>query len=201
MKTKSLQKQLNRLNRAGVSDPAAAVGAILQLRDQVLASMPRLDDGDMLMMKERVANQKFMQHRAQALKARDGRFSISVRRIGDIDCATRKVRLHESVPIEGDLGRSALQDLVVSNWHPMKVVVSGDDAVEVVNADDAMLQQMEQAYPGLGVADFILGVGQQLQDFNPSGGCSVEIPWNSGLDRELTPSEVTAIAMQGKGKK
>ena len=119
-------------------------------------------------------------------------------------CETRKVRLHESMLIEGSLGRSALQELVVSHWHPMKVIVSGDDAVEVVNTSDVKLQQMEQAYPGLGVADFVLGVWQELQDFNPPGGYSVEIPWNAGLDRELTPSEVnvevTAIIMQGKGK-
>jgi hypothetical protein len=29
----------------------------------------------------------------------------------------------------------------------------------------------------------------------------VEIPWNVELGRELTPAEVTAILMQGKGKK
>ena len=44
--------------------------------------------------------------------------------VGDIECETLKDQLHESVPIEGDLGRSALQDLVVSDWHPMKVVVT-----------------------------------------------------------------------------
>ena len=104
------------------------------------------------------------------------------------------------MPIGGSLGRSALQELVICNWRPMKVIVSGDDDVEVVNTSDTMLQQMEQAYPGLGVADFVLGVWQELQDFNPSGGYSVEIPWNTGLDRELTPSEAMAITMQGKGK-
>ena len=46
------------------------------------------------------------------------------------------------------------------------------------------------------MADFVLGVWQELQDFNPSGGYSVEIPWNIGLDRELTPAEVTAILRQ-----
>ena len=86
----------------------------------------------------------------------------------------------------------------------MKVIVSGDDDVEVVSTSDVKLQQMEQAYPGVAVADLVLGVWQELQDFNPPGGYSVEIPWNAGLDRELTPSEVnvevTAIIMQGKGK-
>ena len=51
------------------------------------------------------------------------------------------------------------------------------------------------------MAAFVLGVWQELQDFNPSGGYCVEIPWNAGLDRELTPAEVTGITMQGKGKK
>ena len=64
-----------------------------------------------------------------------------------------------------------------------------------------MLQEMDQVYPGLGVADFVLGVRQELQDFNPSGGYCVETPRNAGLDRKLTPSEVIGILIQGKGKK
>ena len=34
-----------------------------------------------------------------------------------------------------------------------------------------------------------------------SGGYIVEIPWNLELERELTPSEVTAILVRGKGEK
>ena len=51
------------------------------------------------------------------------------------------------------------------------------------------------------MGDFILEVWQELQLFNPSGGSCVSIPWNVGLGRELAPAEVTAILMQGKGKK
>ena len=51
---------------------------------------------------------------------------------------------------------------------------------------------------GLGVGDFIVGVWQELQLFNPSGGYCVSIPWNVGLGRELAPAEVTAILMRGK---
>ena len=103
---------------------------------------------NVLMMKEREANQKLMQHRVQALKARDEGFAIPVRRVGDIDCETRQVKLHASVPVEGALGRSALGKLVISEWHPMRVVVTGDDAVEVINRKDEDLLQIEQAYPG-----------------------------------------------------
>ena len=153
MKTKSLQKQL-RFRQ--VSDPAEAATAILALRDQVLASMPGLEEAEaapdasadgndddlvnVLLMKERLGNQKLMQSRAQALKACDEGFAIPIRRVGDIDCETRKVKLHASVPVEGALGRSALQELVISEWHPMRVVVTGGDAVEVINREDIMLQ-------------------------------------------------------------
>jgi hypothetical protein len=58
--------------------------------------------------------------------------------------------------------------------------------MEVVNTDDPMMQQMEQEYPGLGVADFVLARWQELQIFNPSGGYT---------------AEVTAIVMRGKTKK
>jgi hypothetical protein len=153
------------------------------------------------MLKERQANQHMIQNRAQALQARHDGFPIPVRRVGDIDCETRKAKLHDRVPVEGSLGRSALQELVVSDWHPLKVVVTGDEAVEVVNRDDDMMKKMEEVYPGLQVADFILKVWRELQQFNPSGGYTVEIPWSVGLDRELTPAEVTAILRRGKGKR
>ena len=163
MVPKSLQRQLK---RAGVAEHINAATAILALRDQVLASAPRAiadgdDDDDMantmnvLMMKERLGNQMLMQHRAQALKARDEGFAIPIRRVGDIDCETRKVRLHESVLVEGALGRSALQELVISEWHPMRVVVTGDDAVEVINMEDGMLMQIEQAYLGAALASYV----------------------------------------------
>jgi hypothetical protein len=50
-----------------------------------------------------------MQHRAQALKARDQGFNIPVRRVGDIECETRKTKLHSSVPVEGALGTNSCE--------------------------------------------------------------------------------------------
>jgi hypothetical protein len=93
-----------------------------------------------------------------------------------------------------------LQELVVSTWHPMKVVTVGGEAKEIVNTDDPMIEQMEHWYPDLGVADFILARWRELQIFNPSGSYCVEIPWNLHSERELTPAEVTAIIMRGKSK-
>jgi hypothetical protein len=83
----------------------------------------------------------------------------------------------------------------------MKVVVIDGDTKEVVNADDPMVQRIDREYPGLRVADFVIARWQELQLFNPSGGYSVEIPWNVGLERELTPAEVTTIMMRGKGSR
>ena len=159
---------------------------------------------NVLMMKEREANQKLLEIRAKALKARDEGFPIPVRRVGDVDCETRKIRLDDSVPVEGSFprrpGRSALQDLVISDWHPMKVVVTDGVGEEVVNDQDPKLAQMEAAYPGQGVGAFVLSVWQELQRFNPSGGYTVEIPWHNKEERELTPAEVTDVLMRGKGK-
>lgn len=73
------------------------------------------------MMKERESNKKVTENRAAALKARAAGFPIPVRRIGEIDCETLTVKLHESVPVEGELGRPSLQELVTSGWHPMTV--------------------------------------------------------------------------------
>jgi len=195
-----------------VGKPEPVAKAILRHRDDLAsvesAPVENSHEADeiinVLMMKEREANQKLLEHRAKALKARDEGFPIPVRRVGDIDCETRKTRLDDSVPVEGSFphhpGRSALQDLVVSDWHPMKVVVTNGVAEEVVNDQDPKLAQMEAAYPGQGVATFVLSVWQELQRFNPSGGYTVEIPWHNKEQRELTPAEVTDVLMRGKGK-
>ena len=82
----------------------------------------------------------------------------------------------------------------------MKVVVTDGVGEEVVNDQDPKLAQMEAAYPGQGVATFVLSVWQELQRFNPSGGYTVEIPWHNKEERELTPAEVTDVLMRGKGK-
>ena len=162
---------------------------------------------NVLMMKEREANQKLLESRAKALKARSEGFPIPVRRVGDIDCETRTTRIHERVPVQGEFpnrpGRSALQDLIVSDWHPMRVVMgaAGGAPKEVINPEDPKLLQIEKAYPGLGAAEFVLGVWQELQRFNPSGGYTVEIPWHAAQERELTPAEVIEILIRGKGKR
>jgi hypothetical protein len=166
---------------------------------------PQTEDYDtinVLMMKEREANNKLVKNRSAALKARAEGFPIPVRRVGDLECETLKHKLHESVPVGGDMGRSKLQVLITSTWHPMKVVVTaGGEPKSVVNADDPMMLKIEQAYPGMGVADFILARWNDLQTFNPSGGYCVEIPWNVNQERELTPEELMTIMIQGKGKR
>ena len=111
----------------------------------------------------------------------------------------------------------------------MRVDVTQGKAIPVINKEDEVLKSIEATYPGLGVGSFIVSVWQELQDYNPSGerhnilgkllqlfsaewmfhvitddhsgGYIVEIPWNLELERELTPSEVTAILVRGKGGK
>jgi hypothetical protein len=211
LRATTLQKKLTKQGAQNANELALR---LLQQRDALLCSTPpesdlteQADADDqiqminVLMLKERDANTKLIQNRKQALKARNDGFRIPVRRVGDIDCETRAVRLSASVPVEGPLGRSALQDLIVSDWHPIKVIVTDDGPSEVANMDDAMLRRIEEAYPGMEVASYILKVWQELQLFNPSGGYTVEIPWNNHENRELTPAEVTEILMRGKGKK
>jgi hypothetical protein len=58
----------------------------------------------------------------------------------------------------------------------MRVIVADSTAIEVINEEDGMLQQIEAAYPGMRVGEFILAVWQELQDFNPSGMSSCCMP-------------------------
>ena len=291
--------------RRRLSDPVTPVSEARATRHAADAAADRssgsssADDDDdntlnVLMVKEREANQKLLDNRSAALRAREQGFPIPVRRVGDIDCESRRVKLHASVPVEGEFpdrpGRSALQDLVIDGtWHPVRKRLlccflmlflrfklsraclskpssaftatcmkpqsssqrcccflplrCGSLRMRMVSRkrsstrgkktsflrhfyyseclprqardkhreiskkrarffrSDPKLVAMERAYPGLSVADFIVGVWQELQRYNSSGGYTVEIPWHAKLERELTPVEVTEILMRGKGGK
>jgi hypothetical protein len=122
--------------RRRLSDPVTPVSEARATRHAADAAADRssgsssADDDDdntlnVLMVKEREANQKLLDNRSAALRAREQGFPIPVRRVGDIDCESRRVKLHASVPVEGEFpdrpGRSALQDLVIDGtWHPVR---------------------------------------------------------------------------------
>ena len=112
--------------------------------------------------------------------------------MGVLDCESRRVKLPPSVRLKGELGLSALQALVMSDWHPVKVVAGA----EQLDPDDHWVQAIEGKYPEQGVSEFVVKVWQELQQFNASGGYSVEIPWHRAEERELTPAEVTEIMMR-----
>ena len=147
-----------------------------------------------LVLKERAANDKLIESRQAAVAAREAGFAIPIRRVGVLDCESRSRKLPSSVPVEGDLGLSVLQDLVMSDWHPVNIV----DGTEVINPNDFWVGQIEAAYPGAGVAEFVVACWQELQEFNASGGYCVEIPWNAAAGRELTPSEVMQLMISGR---
>ena len=75
-----------------------------------------------LVMRERLANDKLVQCRHAAIAARDCGFPIPTRRVGVLDCSSRPAQLYDAIPLEGEVGLSSLQDLVLSDWHPVKVV-------------------------------------------------------------------------------
>ena len=136
------------------------------------------------MVKEREATEKASKCRARAVKAAKEGFPIPIRTTGLISCDTRD-DVPECLPLEGELGISALEVLIYSDWHPAKVTMQDGEPVETMNAEDEMIQRMEAEYPGEGVAEFVYGCWAENKAFNPSGGYSVEVPWHKREQREL----------------
>jgi hypothetical protein len=100
---------------------------------------------------------------------------------------------------------SVLQDVVCDpNFHPWAIrqIERGSEAVEtVVNWENEQLQQTVQKYNGCSggrgrqVAEELLRCNKDLQQWNPSGGYCVRIPYHHGQQRELKPDELLKIAV------
>jgi ankyrin repeat protein len=102
---------------------------------------------------------------------------------------------------------SLLQDIVCDpNFHPWRVQKrsvrggSGDDEVEtVVNWADERLQALVRQHgsndsTGQKVAHEALRCNKELQQWNPSGGYCVTIPYHNSARRELRPGELLQLA-------
>jgi hypothetical protein len=120
------------------------------------------------------------------------------KRMGELDCA----KLYElGVSVEGI---SELQQVLCDpSFHPWRTrqVKPGSEEVETVtNWDDQRLQTILRKYDccsggrGRDVAQEVLHCSKELQDWNPSGGYCVTIPYHHGECRELRPDELLKIA-------
>jgi hypothetical protein len=120
------------------------------------------------------------------------------KRMGEVDSA----HLHRlEVAIEEI---SMLQQTICDpNFHPWRTrqVRPGSEEVEtVVNWADDKLQGIVRVYgggtnsKGRQVAEEVLRCSKELQQWNPSGGYCVTIPYHYGKQRELKPDELLKIA-------
>eukprot|EP01046_Picozoa_sp_COSAG06_P001196 COSAG06_NODE_36_length_30622_cov_18.404869_24_plen_222_part_00 len=148
LKHRMLQKQLR---RSGAVNAEALAREVLDMRDSLVQmpdscateSDPVQDNDDdhtlnVLVIKERAANDKLMQNRAAALKARGEGFPIPVRRVGDIECGSLDIQLHQSVPAEGALGRSGEKPFKAPIWDVQEnrpICQSSDCNMKIRNLD------------------------------------------------------------------
>jgi hypothetical protein len=120
------------------------------------------------------------------------------KRMGEID----SMRLHRlGISIEQI---SRLQQTICDpNFHPWRTrqVRPGSEEVEtVVNWDDDKLQGIVRVCgggtnsKGRQAAEEVLRCSKELQQWNPSGGYCVTIPYHYGEQRELKPDELLKIA-------
>jgi hypothetical protein len=124
---------------------------------------------------------------------------VPTKRMGELD----NVHLHRlGVAVEEI---SLLQDTVCNPlfypWRTRQIEEGGEDVETVVNWADEQLQTMVRKYEGCGsgrgreVAEEVLRCNKELQQWNPSGGYCVTIPYHHGEQRELKPDELLKIAV------
>ena len=130
--------------------------------------------------------------REAVLRAHTHGFQFPVREIGVLDCKTREPQLPDCVPIEGELGVLGLQSFINdARWHPVRIDTSDPDKpTEVINWEDERLVRIERRYRNKGVANFVIGCWQELQNYNASASVTVLVPWHTASNRELTPKEI-----------
>jgi hypothetical protein len=121
---------------------------------------------------------------------------IPTKRMGELD----NVHLHQlGVSTEET---SLLQDQMTNpNFHPWRVMQQHGRVETVANWADEQLQTIVQKYDscsggrGRAVAEEVLRCHKDLQQWNPSGGYCVTIPYHHGEQRELKPEELLKIAV------
>jgi ankyrin repeat protein len=125
---------------------------------------------------------------------------LPTKRMGELD----SVKLYKlGVAVEGT---SLLQGIVCDpNFHPWHVQhrqgSRSNELEEVVNWQDQQLKKIMQMHDddgregrGQQVAEEVLRCNKEVQQWNPSGGYCVVIPYHHGEKRELRPEELLKIA-------
>jgi hypothetical protein len=122
---------------------------------------------------------------------------LPTRRMGELDSA----KLHAlGVEVEEI---SSLQSVVCDpNFYPWRTrqVKKGSEEVEtIVDWDNEQLGEIQRKYDGSGrgrlVAKEVLACNKEVQQWNPSGGYCVTIPYHYGEQRELQPEELLKISV------
>jgi ankyrin repeat protein len=139
----------------------------------------------------------------------------------DLELPTKRMGELDNVKL-GDFGLTAedvsnlQQTLVNPNFYPWRIrqCKAGSDEVEtVVNWEDEQLIELTKKYDGnnnnynnnnsnncreqdgqFPVTEEVLRCSKELQQWNPSGGYCVTIPYHHGESRELKPVEILKIA-------
>ena len=121
---------------------------------------------------------------------------IPTKRMGELD----NVHLHQLGVSMEEI--SLLQDQMTNpNFHPWRVMQQQGRVETVANWADEQLQAIVQKYDscsggrGRAVAEEVLRCHKDLQQWNPSGGYCVTIPYHHGEQRELKPEELLKIAV------
>jgi hypothetical protein len=210
----SLQEQVRQL-QAQVQQLVARNKTLTQEKEVLVGEKQVLvDEKDELLCKFELLEEMYQpvnteneKRKTMLSDQRKAALEISRSRL-DLDMPTKRMGELDNVQL-GQLGLSTedislLEKQVVcnSNFHPWRVVCKpGCEEVEtVVNWADEDLQAVVQKYDGCSggrgreVAEEVLRSNNELQQWNPSGGYCVTIPYHHGEQRELLPAELLKLA-------
>ncbi|CAH8330571.1 unnamed protein product [Eruca vesicaria subsp. sativa] len=207
---KKIRKEHNEDLKNLITENNEMVRVVMMDNDKKLeekrCELEELEDvNSALIIKERQSTDELQEARTELIRGMrdlscEGSM-IRVKRMGEIDekpfLKVCKQRFRgENVELQYAMlcskWQKALKD---SAWYPFKRVGAGEKMKEVVDDDDEELKKLNEEW-GEDIKTAVKTALEELNEFNPSGRCSVPVLWNFEHGRKATLKEGIAHMSQ-----
>ncbi|CAK9157446.1 unnamed protein product [Ilex paraguariensis] len=159
-----------------------------------------------LIVKERQSDTKLQDARKELIAGlsemlKSDPTNIGIKRMGEIDLKA----FHHACKLWFTLEEAQIKALELCSlwqerlknpdWHPFKVIISGENYWEILNEDDEMLRNLKEEWGGE-IYDAVTIALKEMNEYNPSGRYVVSELWNFKEQRKATLKEVIAYILK-----
>lgn len=210
MEIEELKGKLEVMKHLGDQDDAAIQKKMEEMNDELQEKRDNLEATEAmnqtLIVKERQSNDELQEARKELIEGLNEmlngpKTNIGIKRMGELDqkvfvnACKKRFRLEEA-GIKGVELCSLWQESVKnSGWHPFKVITVNDKSESVIDDGDDKLLKLKKEW-GEDIHSAVVKALKEINEYNPSGGYTVNELWNFKEDRKATLKEVIAYIVE-----